>query len=194
MDLSMFYKQLFALAIVFSPSVLLADSSPNSSPDEEHFYFRYAIGSSRLALTEEANAGLDADQSALAVQLGLGYLFANQLVTELDRVGHSELFTFFGEDSYSVSEFRLSLGYRVSLGNFQLIPKLGYSKYEFEAQEGHFLDLPETKRKINGSDLVIAVGLEYEFTKLLGVHLELSRLDAEFGKLDAFTVGFRLGF
>lgn len=164
--------------------------------DMGQLYFHFAPGMTDLDISAEASTdSVSDDTTQLLIQFSLGYQFNHRFGIEFSRFDHIDFFSWIlDDDHYQLTETTLGVVYRHPAGPFQLVPKLGLSHYAFKAREGHFLELPEIKKQLKDEDLFLSMGVEYMFNPHLGLLLEWTWMDAEFGKVTSNKLGIRFVF
>ena len=106
-------------------------------------------------------------------------------------------FTLFNAiDGFEISERSVMLGYSVNVArNFRIVPIIGFSFWDLEAEEGRFLNPgPEETREMSGVDDFFRLNLEFPVGQLIHLTASYINADYDFGDLDAYRFGVKFVF
>ncbi len=154
---------------------------------DEGFYLLAGIGDSKVKVKPKYQVNSENDSYYnLGFQLSLGYQFNNNVLIELTRISHDSFLDFWISDTVSVNEDIVLLGYSFDINEkFRIIPRLGYSRWEFESSEGLLFNSgPEATISKKGSDLSFMLSASYGF-----LYMTLQSAEYNIGSLNSFIIG-----
>ena len=148
----------------------------------------------------DVSAGFNGDNNytedgSLSASVYLGYILNNTIVVDLVYGEMTNDILLGAADNIHLDTYEALLGYRFYFEKFYLEPKLGYAKWNFELEEGTFLNSgPEEKIKESGSDPLVALVAGYRFTSVFNMSMSYKYLDFEYGDADFVHLGFNFEF
>ncbi len=161
------------------------------------FFIAPEVGYSNLEFDGQFSLDGNSDSTdGVALGMSAGYQFDSNLLVEAN-ISSTSNYDFLGAfDKYTVNEFKLLLGYRIHLSKYvKIIPKVGYSIWDLEAEEGQFLNAgPEDEINLSGKDLFGQISMQFSTTDNFHIYLYHSHYDIEFGEMATSGVGFKINF
>lgn len=128
--------------------------------------------------------------------LKAGYQWSNNAVIEYNPTANCSTDSFFWGDSYCFGEAKLLVGYAVQLSeSVWLVPMVGVSRWEFEAEEGVFLNPgEEAVKEFDGTDETFKVDLDFRGSGNFSFNVNYSHTSFDYGVTNNIGVGFKYRF
>ena len=156
-------------------------------------YGRGDIELSREFQFENGNAG----KNSLAGVIYLGYITSSHVIFDLgvSKVTDDFPFLLSGTDNVHFDSYEALIGYQFRSGHIYIEPKLGYSKWKIDLEEGWIFNPgEEERRKGSGSDMFSMVTAGYRFGETFGLSLSYKHQEFDYGKVGSVLVGLDFAF
>lgn len=164
------------------------------------FFYSFDIGSSDMGFNEEdfldSSSAFVGDEADVSGSHALGYRFDNgiQLSGGVYVASNNYFFGYF-TDSFGLVSLDLAAGYVIPVSeSFFIVPKVGYSAWTLEVNEGTFIGDPADAEsvKLDGGDTFYQLDLEWLVSSSTMVTLNYRETDYDFST--ARNVGLGLKF
>jgi hypothetical protein len=137
---------------------------------------------------------LSTDENVLA-ELGVGYLFSNNIVLEGNVTDSVSVTGFFGSGTYEFEDDRVTVGYAFPVGKrFRIVPTVGASFWDFRATRSVIVPPSSVERTLSGTDIVWRLAGEYLVGETFGIYFAYTRAEFDIGSTPAVSVGMRVQF
>lgn len=156
------------------------------------------IGKGDINLSQDfqfEDSGVGKDSLAYAVYFG--YVTDNNLIFDvgINKVTDDFPFLLGLTDNLHFDSYEAMFGYQFRYGHAYVEPKLGYSNWKINLDEGWLLNPgAEESIKDNGSDIFFMATAGYRFVKTFGLSVSYKYQDFDHGKTKSILIGFDLAF
>lgn len=148
------------------------------------------IGRSDIELDRNFQDDRDSHNAA-AIGLSAGFMFENNIVTQINATGSENLSILGATDRHNLQHADLSLGYQFSWERLRITPVIGIAKWELNSEEGQFLNPgPEVKAKLSGEDPLIGLSIGITFGRIFQMNVTRKSVNAGFGHYHQSQVDF----
>lgn len=148
------------------------------------------IGRSDIELDRNFQDERDSHNAA-AIGLSAGYMFENNIVTQINATGSENISILGAIDRHNLQHADLSFGYQFSWERLRITPAIGIAKWELNSEEGQFLNPgPEVKAKLSGEDPLIGLSVGITFGRIFQMNVTRKSVNAGFGHYHQSQVDF----
>ncbi len=163
----------------------------------DDFYLTPGIGRGEIDIKSEYSFSGESDSNYNFGFGGtLGYEFDSNLLIE-GNFYRSETDSIFNAiDSYRFSQTRFLVGYAFDVAaKFRIIPKVGYSSWELDGEEGELFNPgDEARSSIDGDTTFAQIDFEFPIRDWFSINASYTNTHFDFGKAQALHAGVKFKF
>jgi len=161
------------------------------------FYVTPGIGRGDVKVKSEYSfSGRKQSNNDFGFGASVGYEFDSNLLVESNfyRSETDSIFSAF--DSYRFSQTRFLLGYAFDVNPyFRIIPKIGYSSWDLDGEEGIFLNPGDEERSnVDGNTSFAQVDFEFPIKDWFSINASYTNTNFDFGKAQSINAGVKFTF
>jgi hypothetical protein len=179
----------------FALTAALAGQHACAATPEFQIAPRVGAGSLRIdafAAVNEERVSVD----TLYVGGGVGYLTPIGVVVELGADSFDHLSFLGTNDSFSLTQRFVSVGYQAELGNgWRLVPRAGRARWKLASTEGWIFNPgPEEQRRTKGYDYFWEVSVSRRLSRIVALGVSYKQGQYDLGRSRSTTFLVTLGF
>ena len=158
----------------------------------ENFRLGVGAGQGDVSLSSALNeSGNYAGDKLISAFIYAGYVFENGFLIDVQYNSLTDDILAGANDNLHLNSFDVLVGYRFISDKLYIEPKIGFSSWDLELEEGAFLNPgPEQKSEASGSDPLLSFSVGYNFSPSFGMSLQYKYLDIEDGNADSLSLVF----
>jgi hypothetical protein len=161
------------------------------------FYVTPGIGRGEIKVKPEYSfSGQKQTNNNFGLGAAVGYEFDSNVLVESHfyRSETDSIFSAF--DSYRFSQTRFLIGYAFDVNlKFRIIPKIGYSQWDLDGEEGMFLNPGDEERSsIDGNTSFAQIDFEFPIRDWFSINTSYTNTNFDFGKVQTIHAGVKFKF
>lgn len=174
-----------------------ASAAETSLPEQPTFYITPQIGNVNLSIDGEytlSNTNLSEDNIESGIAAGIQT--ESNIVLEVGVLYSDSIDLFDFGDTYNFSQIQALVGYEFQPNeHFIFTPKIGFSFWDLEGEEGIFLNPGnEATSSLDGNDFIWSLDFEFPVYEHVNIHFSYANNNFEFGKAETTTFGVTFEF
>jgi hypothetical protein len=175
-----------------------ATATAQSALRESEFQItpRAGIGNLRIDRFEGVGINLE-EKDTHGIGVGFGFLTPIGVVLEAGAEVFGDENWFDTEDSFSLRQQFISLGYQFELGNgWRIVPRVGRAHWKLRTEEGAIFDFDDDNdsREVSGNDYYWEASVSRRISRVVTLGLNVKQGNYDFGRSRSAAFLVTLGF